>query len=468
MPGTKHNSFGALFLLLVVSGARVDVAGVQAAPACPGSYLHTWDSPPWKLVDEGNTRSDALRPAGNRDDGADRLPMQPSEWISHAHGAWSPPGQPLLHVATGSPAHTPGMPGDTSSGYPAARPAPSARSVFAGLRDELAAAATPATAAPVACLAGVPRVPVAVLPVAALRVHSALTAWKPVGFSAAWSRGEDDALRLGVALYGKRWLTILRNPHFSRALQERSTTNLEHRWNELQRVFKEQALGEQSNYYHGLDPRPRQHEAMQNRSQALLLARAAEQGPGRVGGRDAGLEESSAWKALQRDGRAARFGDRQPYVTGDGRLRLRKATGPWSGHEHSMVMQGLRALGWGSWAGIAKEYIPTRSPSEVATHAASYFFGITRPFPASPSWRPPEHITVPPRRHNSPHASAQMRAPDRAQAALAGCTAIVTPKTEGNARDARRWLTEVRDEDFAAAEGEADRWHGGGGADAAR
>ncbi len=46
---------------------------------------------------------------------------------------------------------------------------------------------------------------------------------------------------------------------------------------------------------------------------------------------------------------------------------------PWSEEEHQRFLLGLRHYGRGEWRLIAKHYIKTRSPGQVASHAQKYF-----------------------------------------------------------------------------------------------
>ena len=199
----------------------------------------------------------------------------------------------------------------------------------------------------------------------------------------AWTRAEDDALRLGVALYGHNWLTILRNPHFSRALLDRTVMGLEQRWSVLQATFKlpltrdglgREQMQEVASRY--------SRDQLSNRSLALYEARAAEYYPHGAGS-VRGHEQAVAGGAgdLVSVSRAV--------------LRPRINSGKWSMQEQGNFMQGLRAVGWGAWEDIAEEFVPSRTPQQVATHAASFFFGIARPFPDAAASIAAPHPTPP-------------------------------------------------------------------------
>ncbi|KFK39581.1 hypothetical protein AALP_AA3G262800 [Arabis alpina] len=46
---------------------------------------------------------------------------------------------------------------------------------------------------------------------------------------------------------------------------------------------------------------------------------------------------------------------------------------PWSEEEHMIFLMGLEKLGKGDWRGIAKNYVTTRTPTQVASHAQKHF-----------------------------------------------------------------------------------------------
>jgi SHAQKYF class myb-like DNA-binding protein len=46
---------------------------------------------------------------------------------------------------------------------------------------------------------------------------------------------------------------------------------------------------------------------------------------------------------------------------------------PWSEEEHRQFLAGLDKLGKGDWRGIARSYVPTRTPTQVASHAQKFF-----------------------------------------------------------------------------------------------
>lgn len=46
---------------------------------------------------------------------------------------------------------------------------------------------------------------------------------------------------------------------------------------------------------------------------------------------------------------------------------------PWTEEEHKMFLIGLQKLGKGDWRGIARNYVISRTPTQVASHAQKYF-----------------------------------------------------------------------------------------------
>ncbi|KAF8712884.1 hypothetical protein HU200_028662 [Digitaria exilis] len=61
------------------------------------------------------------------------------------------------------------------------------------------------------------------------------------------------------------------------------------------------------------------------------------------------------------------------------RAQERKKAVPWTEEEHRTFLAGLEKLGKGDWRGIAKNFVTTRTPTQVASHAQKYFLRQTNP-----------------------------------------------------------------------------------------
>lgn len=55
----------------------------------------------------------------------------------------------------------------------------------------------------------------------------------------------------------------------------------------------------------------------------------------------------------------------------------RKKGVPWTEEEHRLFLIGLQKLGKGDWRGIARNYVMSRTPTQVASHAQKYFIRQT-------------------------------------------------------------------------------------------
>ncbi|XP_022751730.1 transcription factor MYBS3-like [Durio zibethinus] len=56
-----------------------------------------------------------------------------------------------------------------------------------------------------------------------------------------------------------------------------------------------------------------------------------------------------------------------------GRSPDRKKGVPWTEEEHRTFLLGLEKLGKGDWRGISRDFVTTRTPTQVASHAQKYF-----------------------------------------------------------------------------------------------
>ncbi|XP_042005825.1 transcription factor MYB1R1-like [Salvia splendens] len=56
------------------------------------------------------------------------------------------------------------------------------------------------------------------------------------------------------------------------------------------------------------------------------------------------------------------------------RAKLKRGSpSPWTVEEHKRFLIGLGKLRRGDWKGISRNYVMTRTPSQVASHAQKYF-----------------------------------------------------------------------------------------------
>ncbi|KMT11764.1 hypothetical protein BVRB_5g104680 [Beta vulgaris subsp. vulgaris] len=63
----------------------------------------------------------------------------------------------------------------------------------------------------------------------------------------------------------------------------------------------------------------------------------------------------------------------EDFVPGSSSSRDRKKGIPWTEEEHRMFLLGLQKLGKGDWRGISRNYVISRTPTQVASHAQKYF-----------------------------------------------------------------------------------------------
>ncbi|KAF5842444.1 hypothetical protein DUNSADRAFT_7053 [Dunaliella salina] len=54
----------------------------------------------------------------------------------------------------------------------------------------------------------------------------------------------------------------------------------------------------------------------------------------------------------------------------------RKKGVPWTEEEHKLFLQGLTKFGKGDWRNIARTFVMTRTPTQVASHAQKYFIRL--------------------------------------------------------------------------------------------
>ncbi|XP_020592390.1 transcription factor MYBS3-like [Phalaenopsis equestris] len=61
------------------------------------------------------------------------------------------------------------------------------------------------------------------------------------------------------------------------------------------------------------------------------------------------------------------------------RVQEKRKGVPWSEEEHRAFLAGLEKLGKGDWCGISRNFVITRTPTQVASHAQKYFLRQNSP-----------------------------------------------------------------------------------------
>uniref|UniRef100_K3YJV9 HTH myb-type domain-containing protein n=1 Tax=Setaria italica TaxID=4555 RepID=K3YJV9_SETIT len=66
-------------------------------------------------------------------------------------------------------------------------------------------------------------------------------------------------------------------------------------------------------------------------------------------------------------------GGREEGYGSDGERPHKKRGEAWTEEEHKKFLLGLNKLGKGDWRGISRNYVISRTPTQVASHAQKYF-----------------------------------------------------------------------------------------------
>ncbi|XP_019422882.1 PREDICTED: transcription factor MYB1R1-like [Lupinus angustifolius] len=88
-----------------------------------------------------------------------------------------------------------------------------------------------------------------------------------------------------------------------------------------------------------------------------------------AGSNSPGVETTDHGAAAVADGYAS-----EDFLPGSSSTsRERKKGVPWTEEEHRRFLLGLQKLGKGDWRGISRNYVISRTPTQVASHAQKYF-----------------------------------------------------------------------------------------------
>ncbi|KAK6787703.1 hypothetical protein RDI58_016228 [Solanum bulbocastanum] len=83
-----------------------------------------------------------------------------------------------------------------------------------------------------------------------------------------------------------------------------------------------------------------------------------------------GGDNNESSKVAQDEGYAS-ADDAVQHQSNSGRERKRGV--PWTEEEHKLFLLGLQKVGKGDWRGISRNFVKTRTPTQVASHAQKYF-----------------------------------------------------------------------------------------------
>ncbi|KAL5231185.1 hypothetical protein ABZP36_029961 [Zizania latifolia] len=89
----------------------------------------------------------------------------------------------------------------------------------------------------------------------------------------------------------------------------------------------------------------------------------------------AGIRKSASMGSLAQlaEGSGGGGGREEGYGSDGNEDKRRKRGEAWSEEEHKMFLLGLNKLGKGDWRGISRNYVVSRTPTQVASHAQKYF-----------------------------------------------------------------------------------------------
>ncbi|KAJ4712235.1 Transcription factor MYB1R1 [Melia azedarach] len=86
-----------------------------------------------------------------------------------------------------------------------------------------------------------------------------------------------------------------------------------------------------------------------------------------------GNNNNGAAAANKDDVTASGYASADDAVNNSRGSRERKRGVPWTEEEHKLFLLGLQKVGKGDWRGISRNFVKTRTPTQVASHAQKYF-----------------------------------------------------------------------------------------------
>lgn len=89
--------------------------------------------------------------------------------------------------------------------------------------------------------------------------------------------------------------------------------------------------------------------------------------------KSASMNNLALFEQQQQDSNVAAGYASDDVVHPSARTRERKRGVPWTEEEHKLFLLGLQKVGKGDWRGISRNFVKTRTPTQVASHAQKYF-----------------------------------------------------------------------------------------------
>ncbi|BAF22896.1 transcription factor MYBS3-like [Oryza sativa Japonica Group] len=111
----------------------------------------------------------------------------------------------------------------------------------------------------------------------------------------------------------------------------------------------------------------------------LFGVRIGDKPPTAAAGGGGGMRKSASMGSLAQlaEGGGGGGGREEGYGSDGNDDKRRKRGEAWSEEEHKKFLLGLSKLGKGDWRGISRNYVGSRTPTQVASHAQKYFIRQT-------------------------------------------------------------------------------------------